>query len=533
MNQYPRFKASGTGAVARNWRDKVREVVSVKDYGAVGDGSTDDTAAIQSAIDRLVANGGGCLYTPPGFYKTTSVLSITKGIIIQGAGLGVGTGSGNSGGTVIRNASASGDVFTISSAESVSIRDLAIDCPSFTKSSGTAGIRIQGAGGSGNVNNRTRLENVRISNMYDGVMFDAASNCVIQACHIQDFLNVGIYSKNTGGVDSGHNTINACVIWDLNVGTSQAGIRYDKGGDIRIVNNKILGGDYGLRIALDDGETGTLLITGNSFEEQLINDIRIGQATVSKNLGNVVICGNQFSIIAPTTPQSNIAVVAGTAGGGATSWVKNISITGNVFNNAHNAAYYAISVQDGEGVVVSSNVISGGGNANPGGIDVSGSTVSAKVVGNSIFDMPSNKYSPATTFFRQPSAVLTFSTGGATVPAGSTVYLTPGGYSTTEAQAFMYIPFAAMACNFMTHGQTGAGGVDTFTYRLRANGANTSIVATATGANSDAQDRTNTATIPSPAGPSTAARVSVMLTTSATAAAVAHTVSFQVVDNDL
>jgi hypothetical protein len=76
------FLQSGTGATARTTQAKLRDVVSVKDFGAVGDGTTDDTAAIQAGLDSLsaeavAANTVKTLSFVPGLrYKITNDIQL-------------------------------------------------------------------------------------------------------------------------------------------------------------------------------------------------------------------------------------------------------------------------------------------------------------------------------------------------------------------------------------------------------------------------------------------------------------------------
>jgi polygalacturonase len=62
------YQPAGTGAASTDVQSKLRESVSVKDFGAVGDGITDDTAAIQTAIN-FATIAGVDLFVPAGEYK--------------------------------------------------------------------------------------------------------------------------------------------------------------------------------------------------------------------------------------------------------------------------------------------------------------------------------------------------------------------------------------------------------------------------------------------------------------------------------
>lgn len=61
--------------------------ISVKAYGAVGDGTTNDTTAIQAAINAAIASGKA-LFLPAGTYLLSAQLSITSALTIYGEGYG-------------------------------------------------------------------------------------------------------------------------------------------------------------------------------------------------------------------------------------------------------------------------------------------------------------------------------------------------------------------------------------------------------------------------------------------------------------
>jgi hypothetical protein len=71
------YDPGGTGAVATTVQTKLRESVSVTDFGAVGDGITDDTVAIQNALNYVsTSTYRKALYVPAGLYKLTDTLVV-------------------------------------------------------------------------------------------------------------------------------------------------------------------------------------------------------------------------------------------------------------------------------------------------------------------------------------------------------------------------------------------------------------------------------------------------------------------------
>ena len=70
------YDQGATGAQTRTVENKLREFVSVKDFGAVGDGVTDDTVAIEAAI--TASAGTNKLVFPRGTYRFTSPLTISN-----------------------------------------------------------------------------------------------------------------------------------------------------------------------------------------------------------------------------------------------------------------------------------------------------------------------------------------------------------------------------------------------------------------------------------------------------------------------
>lgn len=150
---------------------RTKGTFNVEDYGAVGDGSTDDTAAIQACLTAAQAGGGECFF-PPGSYRTTSTISLSSGVSVNVRGSGTWT---NGAATVIVP-DFHGNVFSfaLSSSARLDFRNMRIAATS-ARSSGAA-VKVSG--------NTFDLYNVVSVYTYNGFEYTGAGtfNCSMDHC---------------------------------------------------------------------------------------------------------------------------------------------------------------------------------------------------------------------------------------------------------------------------------------------------------------------------------------------------------------
>ena len=162
----------------RNVQLKLQESVSVKDFGAVGDGVADDTVAIQAAC---TANPGKTIFFPQGNYLVSSTIDLT-GLRVRLLGEGAAFGSNR--GTKLIFTAASGDMFNCDANYYMTVRNLGINGdPSITYATTNRCFVI---------NNITHMlfENVNIEGFNDAIVQDLTSginfHLTINQCNISD-----------------------------------------------------------------------------------------------------------------------------------------------------------------------------------------------------------------------------------------------------------------------------------------------------------------------------------------------------------
>jgi hypothetical protein len=151
--------------------------VNVKDYGAVGDGATDDAAAIQAAIDSLTGTGGTVVFPVGNYYVGATITISQKDTVLQGSG-GAGDHNGltAAGATVLTATHSAGPVVRITYV-GCSVRDMSLSADATRKAGATGsnyGLQVQGLDTGSGSGAHTFVENVRVTNQpHHGIMLIA------------------------------------------------------------------------------------------------------------------------------------------------------------------------------------------------------------------------------------------------------------------------------------------------------------------------------------------------------------------------
>lgn len=199
----PIVQAGSTKKAAINL---INPILSVKQYGATGDGTTDDTAAIQAAV-----TAGDMVFFPNGTYKVTSAISIPSNRTLVGEGASsviLYTGTAASQGAFFINSGSS-----TAYVDNVTVQDL-----KFLGQVATLGF----------------------SEFVHLVSFSGVRNCVIQRCVFEGFRGDGVYigSGDLAGQER-HNinvTVQDCYFDGVNK-DNRNGISVIDGTGVTIQNN--------------------------------------------------------------------------------------------------------------------------------------------------------------------------------------------------------------------------------------------------------------------------------------------------------
>jgi putative cofactor-binding repeat protein len=131
------YNPAGTGAVATNVQTKLRESVSVQDFGAVGDGVTNDAPAIALAITAVIAAGGGTVFFPAGTYKCATRIGTfvnAADVTLSGYGAEIQNYAGSNVQGLMQFGNAALDGYSMYSASTITVKNLNIFGLKFTSS---------------------------------------------------------------------------------------------------------------------------------------------------------------------------------------------------------------------------------------------------------------------------------------------------------------------------------------------------------------------------------------------------------------
>jgi hypothetical protein len=362
------FLQAGTGAVTRTAQNKMRDIVSIADFGCVGNGSTDNTAALQLAVD----SGATGLYVPKGQFNLDDLVTINSSVRFFGDGFGS---------SIFAATSATQNIFKVTTTLPVDFQDLCIS----STTPKTAGIAVEYNPTGATQNNFSMINRVHFMFQFQALDFVKCAYQHVLNCHFDNNSDDGtlIKVRNTTSVDAGDQAI---INNSFYGGTNVTHVKYEGGGGLRVIGNKFLQGVSGIATGFAAGvTTGILIVNGNSFDGQTGNSISLTNAASGVSFTDIVIDANQFN----GSPSVAFIYAAQLAGSG----LGRCSITSNHMIQ-HTGIVPLISLESGGQFSLFGNQLDGAG----GHVGLSvGSAVTNSVIGPNMLEGVIISNSSATT----------------------------------------------------------------------------------------------------------------------------------------
>ncbi|MCC7085436.1 MAG: peptidylprolyl isomerase [Pirellulales bacterium] len=333
---------------------------NVFDFGAVGDGVADDTAAIQAAIDAAIADGGGVVYIPAGTFAVSASLVVQEASNVHIIGAGKGQTvlvSAPDLGSYTFHGTSTAAVILLSESNHCSVRNLTVDKRGETSTYNGISLWYGFAGGG-----------------------TPSSNCDIVDCEV---LSSGThYSYQIWLLNAQHSRVLNCTVDggkdvpDLGDDSSD-GIEAFGGYDIEIRGNNVKRVDgIGIHLfqdpLLSDASHDTIVVTDNVVETCFrgiggpiavgTHNVTIANNTITGSIGrgigftsNSAVVIEKLNILNNEIENCNEGVTIFSTGGPIMS---DVLIDGNTVTGTTSTNTGAIYLQGCNNVQVSNNQIS-------------------------------------------------------------------------------------------------------------------------------------------------------------------------------
>jgi hypothetical protein len=318
------FIQAGAGAVTRTAQAKMRDVVSVKDFGAVGNGVANDYAAFAAAVTAAAASGQA-VYVPgtSGYYRLLDEVTVPDGVMVFGDGWSSRVRQL----TQQKNAFISGNDCTFERLR-ISGDGLARNAANFTKENGIYAASKR---------------NIRVTHC----VVDGWQSCGVQMANCANYdishnLFFGNYWSYPTGTSSASDIISyssvsgarAVIIGNLCLSDNSQGIFYNSQGfdtDATIVGNvcvalnsswqEVASGSlnrrHGIIANYGGGSGGRITVTGNVCRNSLVTGIYVNAGVGGKTAVTVSgnVCSlNGFATVSDSTLAGGISINGGQSG---------------------------------------------------------------------------------------------------------------------------------------------------------------------------------------------------------------------------